>query len=195
MYRIMKRLPDELKNTLLSLSEQFAGTGLDVSIDDAAKMSGVPRATLYYYFAGKEDLVAFYMGDMLERVGGAVARAASGSGGVTDRLESALVATLDAMAEFPAIAVELPGAIRQAGDFKEVVSAVDRVVLTPLRELLVEGRAAGELDVPDPSTTAMALLGGVHMVAMVQITETGVVDVDATVPLLIPGLVRGLLAR
>ena len=191
----MKRLPDDLAEKLLAASDQFSGTGLDISIDDVAQMADVPRATLYYYFAGKDDLVAFYLNDKFARIGDAVEKAATGEGSVQDRLQAALNAVLHALAEHPVVCVELPTAVKQSGDFQDVMMAADRVVLTPIRELLEEGRASGELDVADPHTTAIALMGALNMVGMMQVVATGSIDAEGTAPTLVPELINGLVKR
>ena len=189
----MKKLPDDLAQKLLDVSDDFQGTGLDVSVDDIARMTDVPRATLYYYFSGKDDLVAFYMNDKFTRIGDAVVKAATGSGTVVERLDSALTAVLHALAAHPVVCVELPAAIKQSGDFQEVMAAADRTVLTPLRELLIEGRATGELHIADPQMTAVALMGALNMVGMMQVVDTGGIEADRIAPALVPQLIHGLL--
>ena len=79
----MKRPPDDLVEKLLAVSDQLTGTDLNVSVDDIAKMANVPRATLYYYFAGKEDLLSFFLSDKLHRVSVAIGKAVAGHVGKT----------------------------------------------------------------------------------------------------------------
>ena len=191
----MRRPPDDLAQKLLDASEHFSGTGLDVSIDDVANLTDVPRATLYYYFSGKDDLVAFFLNDKFTRVGDAVVKTARSEGSVAERLNASLYAVLDALAAHPVICVELPAAVKQSGDYQEVMASVERVVIAPLRELLIEGRATGELEVPDPQTTAIALMGALTMVGMMQVVQTGTFDAAAVGPDLIPGMINGLLKR
>jgi AcrR family transcriptional regulator len=96
-----RRPPDDLAQKLLDASEHFSGTGLDVSIDDAATMTNVPRATLDYDFSGKDDLVAFFLNDTFTLVGDAVVRAARREGSEADRLDAALHAVLGTLAAHP----------------------------------------------------------------------------------------------
>ena len=64
----MRPVPAELSDKLMSAASSAAtGPGLSMSMDDLARESGVPRATLYYYFGGREDLVSFYVGVMIRR--------------------------------------------------------------------------------------------------------------------------------
>jgi isopenicillin-N epimerase len=169
----MRRPPEDLEAKLLQVSDQLTGTGLDVSVDDVAQMSGIPRATLYYYFSGKDDLVDFFLNDKLSRTGEAIAKAAAGEGSATARMRAVLIEVLRALAAHPVLCVELPVAIRDSGSYEQVVASAQRLVMAPLRELLIEGRATGEFAVADVDTTAIALMGALNMVGMMQTVQTG----------------------
>jgi AcrR family transcriptional regulator len=191
----MKRLPQDISQKLLEASEKLSGTNLDVSIDDVAQLADIPRATLYYYFSGKDDLIGFFLSDKLNRASVAVQKAIASEGTVVERLELTLGSVMQAMAEHPTLCTEMPAAIKEAGKFEDVVNGADRLMLAPFRELLIEGKATGELVIGDVNTAAIALLGAVNMVAMFQLVQTGTIDVDTTNDELIPQLVRGLLPR
>ncbi|NQV05545.1 TetR/AcrR family transcriptional regulator [bacterium] len=191
----MKTPPEDLARKLLAVSDQLTGTNLDVSIDDIAQMAGVPRATLYYYFSGKEDLVSFFLSDKLGRASVAIQKAVNREGSVVERLEDTLRSVMQAMAEHPAICTEMPGAIKEVAKYGTVVNEAERVMVAPFRELLIEGNASGALAISDVNTAAIALLGAVNMVAMFQLVQTGTIDVEATNASLIPLLVEGVLPR
>jgi len=191
----MKRPPDDLVEKLLAVSDQLTGTDLNVSVDDIAKMANVPRATLYYYFAGKEDLLSFFLSDKLHRVSVAIGKAVAGEGTVVERLENTLVAIMGAMMEHPAICTEMPGAIKEAAKYSEVMTEAEKVILAPISELLIEGKASGQLAMTDVNTTAIALMGAVNMVAMFQLVQTGTIDMEATKSALIPQLIQSVLPR
>jgi AcrR family transcriptional regulator len=191
----MKTPPEDLAQKLLAVSDQLTGTDLNVSVDDIAKMAGVPRATLYYYFAGKEDLLSFFLSDKLHRVSVAIAKAVAGEGTVVERLENTLVAVMEAMMEHPAICTEMPGAIKDAAKYSEVMNEAERVILAPISELLIEGKATGQLEIEDVTTTAIAMMGAVNMVAMFQLVQTGTIDIETTSAALIPQLIQGVLPR
>ena len=131
----------------------------------------------------------------LTRVGDAVVKAATGEGSLQDRLAAALTAVLHALAEHPVLSVELSTAVKQTDDFQEVMTAVDRVVLAPLRGLLEEGRAIGELHVADVPATAIALMGALNTVGMMQVVTTGTIDAEGTAPTLVSQLINGLVKR
>ena len=192
----MKRLPDDLASKLLEAADALPeGTGFDVSIDELAKLSGVPRATLYYYFSGKEDVVQFYVNNLLERTAGAMNAAASAGGTVVERLGGTLTAMLHAFAAYPRMCVELPALVKEIHEFGPVVAHIEQAVLAPVRELLIEGRATRELVVPDVDLAAVSFLGAIHMVAMMDIVSTGKLDADGRARALVPQLMRGLLPR
>jgi AcrR family transcriptional regulator len=191
----VKKLPEDLSQKLIDASEQLTGTNLDVSIDEIAQIADIPRATLYYYFSGKDDLIGFFLADKLNRASVAVQKAINAEGSVVARLEQTLSAVMGVMAAHPTLCTEMPVAIKEAGKYGEVVDGADRLMLAPFRELLIEGKATGELVIPDVNTAAIALLGAVNMVAMFQLVQTGTLDVEKTNGALIPQLVQGLLPR
>ncbi len=191
----MKKLPEDLSRKLIEASEQLSGTNLDVSIDEIAQLADIPRATLYYYFSGKDDLIGFFLADKLNRASVAVQKAINSEGTVIERLEKTLGAVMAVMAAHPTLCTEMPVAIKEAGKYEDVVNGADRLMLAPFRELLIEGKATGELSIPDINTAAIALMGAVNMVAMFQLVQTGTLDVEKTNQALIPQLIQGLLPR
>lgn len=191
----MKRLPEDISAKLIEASEQLSGTNLNVSIDEIASLADIPRATLYYYFSGKDDLIGFFLSDKLNRASVAVQKAVNSEGNVVERLEKTLSSVMEVMAAHPTLCTEMPVAIKESGKYEDVVNGADRLLLAPLRELLIEGKAAGELTIPDINTAAIALMGAVNMVAMFQLVQTGTLDVETTNKALIPQLIQGLLPR
>lgn len=195
MVGAMKSPPDDIAARLIAVSDGLRGTGFDVTVDDVAKLADIPRATLYYYFSGKDDLVAFFLNHKIGLIERALADAARGDGSVVERIESALRALLDAFAEHPVLCTDLPVAVHRAGDFQEVAMRVDQVVLAPLRELLIEGKATGELRLREPGIVTSALVGALMQAAFMQVVQSGEVDADALSAELLPILVHGLRAE
>jgi TetR/AcrR family transcriptional regulator len=192
----MKQPPDDLVEKLITASQHFSGTGLDVSMDDVAQAADVPRATLYYYFSGKDDIVNFYLTQKLESVSVAMQKAAASEGTVTDRLGACIRAVLHSMAAQPALCTELPEALRRSQkSFSEVALKADAVMRQPLRDLLIEGKANGELNVPDVDLVIDALHGAVGQVALIRLTMNGELDADGVADVLIPRMVSGLNAK
>ncbi len=191
----MRKPPAELAHKLIEAGEKVGGAGLDFSVDDLAQAAGVPRATLYYYFSGKDDLADFFLNDKLERVRIAITKAAAQEGTVVDRLQACVRSVLHALADYPILCTDLPATMHGTGDHAEVAMNAERVLMAPIRELLIEGRATGELSVQDPGIAATALNGAVGFVAMQQFHAHGSLDADSLADLLIPCIIDGLRVR
>jgi len=189
----MKQPPEDLAQKLIDASTQFGGTGLDVSMDQVAQASDVPRATLYYYFSGKEDIVNFYLSHKLDSVSTAMEKAAASEGTVIDRIGEVVRAVLHAMAAQPALCTELPEALRRAqASFSEVAMKAEVVMRQPLRNLLIEGQANGELSVPDIELAIDAIHGALGQVALIRLTRDGELNADAVAEDLVPLIISGI---
>jgi AcrR family transcriptional regulator len=191
----MKQPPEDLAQKLIDASSQFGGTGLDVSMDQVAQAADVPRATLYYYFSGKEDIVDFYLSHKLDSVSVAMEKAAASEGTVIDRIGEVVRAVLHAMAAQPALCTELPEALRRArAHFSEVAMKAETVMRRPLRNLLIEGQANSELNVEDIEVAIDAIHGALSQVALVRLTQDGALDADGVADTLIPLITSGISA-
>ena len=67
--------------------------------------------------------------------------------------------------------------------------------MTPFREVLIEGKAAGELTLIDVEVAADAIMGALHMVSMKTLITEGAIDVEELAGAVVPQLVNGLLSR
>ncbi|MEE8406676.1 MAG: TetR/AcrR family transcriptional regulator [Acidimicrobiia bacterium] len=192
----MKKLPVDISRKLLKATFKMPeGSGFDVSIDDVAEMSGVPRATLYYYFSGKDDLVQFYLNEMMDMTSAAIEKAAAMEGSVTQRLEAIMGAVLGAFAAYPRMCLEMPTAFKASDDHAEFLRNIDRTVMTPLREALSDGARSGKIVVKDLDTATFVIMGALHQVAVMRLILTGSLDADEAAELVIPQLLDGLLPR
>ena len=68
---------------------------------------GCPKATLYYYFEGKEAILAHLFGQLLAELGHAVQAAADSDGSAADRLQKVLRAHLEVIARNPDASLSL----------------------------------------------------------------------------------------
>ncbi|MFV1961742.1 MAG: TetR/AcrR family transcriptional regulator [Acidimicrobiia bacterium] len=192
----MKKLPEDLANKLLEASSQMPeGPGFDVSVDEVARLADIPRATLYYYFSGKEDLVDFYLNDLMDRTRVAIQKAAASEGTTAERLAAVMTAAIGAFAEFPKMCVGMPAAMKASEDHATFMANVDRSVMAPLRDVLIEGKEAGELSFVDVEVAADAIMGALHMVSMKALIVHGTLDAQATAANVVPQLINGLLPR
>ena len=188
--RIVKTPPPELAERLWAVGDRVLEPGTDLRIDELAELTGVPRATLYYYFSGKDDVLAFLLAQKIERGTAAVADAAHGPGTPTERLETVLRAMLSAMADHPALCTRLMGTMATDGG-GQIMMEIERAIMAPVRELLETGQAAGEFADVDPVDATTSLVGAISMVAM-RHTINGDFDPEAVAARLVPQLLHGL---
>ena len=65
----IRPLPDDLAERIDLAAQVFADNGLDATrIEHLAKATGIPRATLYYYFPGKEHILAHLLSRTLRQM-------------------------------------------------------------------------------------------------------------------------------
>jgi AcrR family transcriptional regulator len=186
--------PPDLAERLWEVADRALQQGSELRIDELAELTGVPRATLYYYFSGKDDVVGFLLAQQLQRGTDRIAKAVRSRGGAAKRLEAVLRAMLQTMAEHPALCTRLMGGMISDLTGAQIMAEVDRVIMGPVRDLLTEAAAEGELVVTDPSIATLALMGAVSTVAMVA-TLSGTYDADDVGDALVPQLLDGFRPR
>jgi TetR/AcrR family transcriptional regulator len=192
----MKKVPEDLAAKLYAVGDRFLDQGAEGRLDQVAEDAGIPRATLYYYFSGKDDLVTFFMQEKMERIATQVQKAKAGEGTALERFEAAMRATVHEMAGNPALCLNLMVANGRMRAMAEVMMATDRAVMAPLRELLIEASAVGDAHVPaDIDMTVSALMGGVNMAVIHQWAATGEVDPDDMSETIVNQFLDGIRAR
>lgn len=164
----MRKLPAKLASKLYDAAELIAERGLDgTKIDDIAEVTGIPKATIYYHLDGKNGVLQFLLGDMLDLVAGAVGVAVSGPEDARTRLEAAVVAQLGVMLEHPFLCRALVGELGRMARLPELALAVHATFFEPIEQLLAEGVADGSLrQVADPSTVAMSVFGAITIAGL-----------------------------
>lgn len=110
-----------------------------------AQATGIPKATLYYYFTGKEEILAHLLAEGLRAIADAVTIAADGRGTARQRLRAVIEAQLRVMSEHPAVCRALISELGRAGRIPEIAAAVADAYYTPVRRLLAAGAADGSL--------------------------------------------------
>jgi AcrR family transcriptional regulator len=180
---------------VMAAAALFAERGLDgASMSDIAAATGIPRATLYYHFEGKEAVFACLCSLVFDQFEEAIAVALSGPGSAAERLDRVVRAQLSCYtayrAAFLAIHLDLGRAVRRA----EIGERAARAYLRPVAKLLEEGAADGSIrPAAHPSAVAAALLGAVSSAAaLLQADEQSVADLHEAMMLL---ALRGLDAR
>jgi TetR/AcrR family transcriptional regulator len=190
----VKTPPDDLAEKLYGLSDEFLSRGLEVRIDEVAETVGVPRATLYYYFSGRDDLIAFLMTEKTNRMGDQVQKAVAQPGTVVERLAAVIGATVETIADSPSLCVNLLAAIGHGAALGDLLISWEQALFVPLRELLIEGRAAGTLDVVDLDTACAAIGGAIMLSTLRDYIASGEIDAAKVRDVLAHQLVDGLRA-
>lgn len=129
---------------------------LSVSMTDIAGAAGLTKATLYYHFPGKAELLAAGAQDMIARVRDNITRiCADRSASVRDRLTRLVRERYDRPAFNAYNAALMDEAMQhlspeQRGLIREAFASLGR----PIAELMREGIARGELRPMDPDVLA-----------------------------------------
>ena len=168
----MRPLPAGMREKVLAAAELFADQGLDATkMEDIAAATGVPKATLYYYFEGKEDILAFLFNEILDEVGHAIDEALRAGGTAADRLRAAITAHLRVFQDFPAASRALQFDLGRAARIPHIDERIEAAYRGPVRQLLEEGARDGSLRaVEHPRLVAVAILGAVTTVGINAIT-------------------------
>jgi TetR/AcrR family transcriptional regulator len=190
----MRVVPDGIAERLEAAARVFADHGFDQTrIEQLAEATGIPRATLYYYFAGKEDILAWLLRRMLADMAAAVAAAASGPGTARERLEDVLRAKVEVQARHPATGRALMADLGRAGRIPDIAAAIQAAFHQPVRRLLAEGETDGSLrPVGDPETTASAVYGAITMAGAHYLVADNHLDPDRVATEVITFILAGL---
>lgn len=189
-----RRVPPGLADKLTAAAAGFGVAFDDLRMEDIASASGIPRATLYYYFAGKDDVLAYVLRSMLDDLQVSVDTALEVRGDSRTRLRAVMRAQFGHLAANPAAAQLLIMNLGRAGGVGMIAAGIDDGFHEPVRQILADGIAAGDLVDVDVDLTAAALFGAVTVVGLRSLVSTGTVDVDVTTDRLFPVFWSGIAA-
>jgi TetR/AcrR family transcriptional regulator len=189
-----RKVPDGLADKLTTAASGFAVSFDDIGMDDIATASGIPRATLYYYFAGKNDVLAFLLESMLDDLRISVSTALDVEGDTRTRLQALVRAQLAHLAANPAAAQLLLMNLGRAGRLGVIASGIEAGFYAPVRQILTDGIDTGELADIDIDVTATAMYGAVTIVGLRSLVTTGGIDVDTVAANLFPVFWSGIAA-
>jgi len=159
----MRGMPRGMREKVLSASELFADHGLDATkMEDIAAATGVPKATLYYHFEGKEAILAFLFTEVLDELEAAVGAATRTGGSAAERLHAVVIAHLGVISAFPAASRALQFDLGRAARLPAIADRVEAAFLGPVRSLLailgtIVTTGIGALSAPTPGSQPSAL--------------------------------------
>jgi AcrR family transcriptional regulator len=163
---------------------------------DLVAASGVPRATLYYHFRGKDAVLGWLMHSTIGNLASAVSEATGRPGSARDRLEGVIRAVLATVSEYPEACRVLIGNLEQAGQLADTVAEIVPAFHLPVIGLLAEGVTDGSLrEVRDPVATGSAMFGAVAIAALQALVVEGELPADQLADSLIDLLLGGLTPR
>ena len=134
----------------------FTGT----TLDDIAAELGVTKPFIYTHFRGKVELLAALCKPTIELSLAAVANAAAQKGTPTERLRLAIADfALVVLHRQPNIAIYFREEKNLSPEALAEINTLRKRFDRLLSDLLAQGVAAGEFDIPDESLAALALGG------------------------------------
>ncbi|BBY05856.1 TetR/AcrR family transcriptional regulator [Mycobacterium noviomagense] len=176
----MREIPASIAERLPAAAQLFAERGLnDTKIEDVAAATGIAKATLYYYFAGKDEILAFLLEDVLQQIANVVNEIVRAGGSGADRLRLVIAAQLRVMAQRPAACRALIGELGRAARMPLVAGMISAAYVQPVEALLLDGAADGSLvTVGNARAAAVALFGAVTTSALSYLTTRDALDED-----------------
>jgi AcrR family transcriptional regulator len=174
-----REIPKPLAEKLTSAASSFGDAFEEARMRDIAEACGIPRATLYYYFPGKDEVLAFLLRSMLDDLRISVAAASEAPDGGVDGLLTAVVrAQLAHLAANPGTGRLLLANLGKAGRLPGIAAGVDEGFHAPVRRLLSDGIASGLLKELDVEVASSSLYGAVTIVGLRALRLEGRIDVD-----------------
>jgi TetR/AcrR family transcriptional regulator len=169
----VREVPSSIAARLPAAADLFAERGVDsTKIEEVAAATGVPKATLYYYFSGKEEILAFLFQDTLHYMADQVRLAAEQDGTAAERLVGVVSAQLTVMGEQPSVCRALLGELGRAGRMPAIAEAIRDAYHAPVVKLLREGATDGSLaDVVDVDAAALIIFGAVTVTGLSQLVD------------------------
>jgi TetR/AcrR family transcriptional regulator len=171
----LRPLPTSLSEKLAPSAALFAEAGLDgTTMEDIARVTGISKTTLYYYFEGKEDLFARLLADGLLAVEHEVSQALQGERTAAQQLAAVIEAQVTVMNRNPEVARAMFSELARAERIPEIAAAVDAAYYAPVLRLLAAGAADRSIrDVPDVRETVMAIFGSVAITGLHYLVRDG----------------------
>jgi TetR/AcrR family transcriptional regulator len=173
-FRPARPIPRAIAAKVMTAADLFAERGLDgVKMNDIAVATGIPRATLYYHFEGKDDIFSYMCGVLFDAFEEAVTEALKAPGNAAERLSRVIRAQLDVLAANPMVLQAVQLDLGRASRHPEIFKRAAHSYVLPVAKLLEEGALDGSLrTVARPRVTAAAILGAMTTAAEQTLSAT-----------------------
>ncbi|MGY6501057.1 MAG: TetR/AcrR family transcriptional regulator [Acidimicrobiales bacterium] len=189
----VRPLPDELADRIALAAPVFADNGLDATrIDDIAKSTGIPRATLYYYFPGKEHILAHLLSRTLQQMTRRLSEVSAEPGTGRERLARLMREHLLYIGEHGPTYRLLFAELGRAASLVDIAAGVDLAILSPIRQALRDGNLDGSLRVDDVDAASSVIYGAVLVTGMQHLLVGGPADLGDRVAALSNVVLHGI---
>lgn len=186
----MRKVPKLIATKLLAAADVIAEHGLDdTKIEELASVTGVPKATLYYYFEGKEGILSHIFGVVLDALEVAVAEGLAEKGNAAERLRQVIRNHVDVFKRYPSACQALHFDVGRATRLPDLAVRNRAAYLVPVSTLISEGVREGVFrPVGDPYLAALSVFGAttttaIHVIAVEPASLDEVADAIASVVL------------
>jgi AcrR family transcriptional regulator len=165
--RRRRRLGQRRRHILAAAAEVFAEAGYDrATLEQVGERVGLSKASLYYYVASKEDLLAHLLVDVIELMEREIAALTADGAGPVERLRAFLtghvrVVCTDPSGRLLATHEELV----LGGANSELITETRRRHAGHLRDIITAGVGAGVFRPVDVRVTAYSMLAALNGVA------------------------------
>jgi AcrR family transcriptional regulator len=187
----VKTPPPDLARRLVASGDTILGGGADIRLEEVAATVGVARTTLYYYFSGRDDLVSFLLAEHLKHGADLIREATERPEPPAIQLRRVTVALVQFLGQHPALCTGLLASLGAVGRMDEVLAANEAFIVTPVRQLVEAGMAAGELRTGDPGDVASTILGGILLVVLSRTLQCREVTSDDAADQIANQILRG----
>lgn len=164
--RAVKSPPADLTRRLVGASAEILKPGRELRLEDIAALVGSARATLYYYFSGRDDLIGFLLQEHVSAASAAVDAAVSPDQPPGEQLRAAVTTLTGFLGREPGVCAGLLSFAGASDGLGPVLAAKDALLVTPLREILAAGAVAGDFSIGDPVDAANAILGALMIATL-----------------------------
>lgn len=167
----VRKVPAQIASQLHRALPLVAEQGLDqTKIDEIAEVTGVPKATLYYYFSSKEEILAYLFEDLLTAIADQAVIAMGTEGTARDRVEHVVSTQIRLLTENRALGAALIGDLGRVSRTPALLEVLAAAFYNPVQDLVVEGVRDGSLrELENPFLGSMSIFGSVIMSVLVSV--------------------------
>jgi AcrR family transcriptional regulator len=151
----VRAVPDDIARRLMAGADRLTVGFEDVRMDDLAQASGIPRATLYYHFPSRQDVLTFLYDTMLAEYRRTVRD--DGTGTARERLTRLLDRLLDQVTSHPGTAQITVANLGELGKLTEMATIDGDPLIREIEGILRDGVERGEVRPIEVRPTAVVM--------------------------------------